>query len=286
MTERSVTRLASPAGEPVLEVENLVVTYPSGLRAVDGAALALSSGEVLGLVGASGSGKSTLAHAALRLVPVTSGSVRAFGEDITCWGPRRLRSVRRRMQIVFQDVDGSLNPQMPARQLIEEPLLVHGASVGERRAAARRIAGRVGLDPDALDRRPHRFSGGQRQRIALARALILEPEVLVCDEPFSSLDLAVQAQVVDVLADLRAALGLSILFITHDLALARHLCDRVAVMETGRIVETSSTEDLFLRPRHVETQRLLRASRSLASRSEEGARGSSDEAPATSPPGS
>ena len=269
MHDEAATRTEGRAGESVLEVERLVVTYPSGVRAVDDVDLTLRAGEVLGLVGASGSGKSTLAHAALRLVATTGGSVRAFGQDITGWGSRRLRSIRRRMQIVFQDVDGSLNPQMQAWQLIEEPLLVHGVPAADRRAAVHRIALRVGLDPDALDRRPDRFSGGQRQRLVLARALVLEPEVLVCDEPFSSLDLAVQAQVADVLAELRSDLGLSILFITHDLALARHLCDRVAVMHAGQIVETRCTEDLFSRPRHEETRRLLQTARSLASLPEE-----------------
>lgn len=260
--------MSDSTGGPVLEVEDLVVSYPSGVRAVDGASLALEGGEVLGLVGASGCGKSTLAHAALRLLPLDSGTVRVLGEDITRWDSGRLRPMRGRVQIVFQDVDGSLNPQMRVQQVIEEPLLVHGVEPAERSEAARRLARRVGLDPGVLHRRPDQFSGGQRQRIALARALVLEPEVLVCDEPFSSLDLAVQAQVVDLLAEIRADLGLSILFISHDLALARHLCDRVAVMHAGRIVEIARTEDLFRRPEQEQTRRLLRAARVGAATSE------------------
>lgn len=260
-----MTDRAEHAEVPVLEVEKLEVLYSNGVRAVDGATLRLFRGEVLGLVGTSGCGKSTLAHAAVRLIPPTSGSIRAFGEDITHWGPRRMRLVRRRMQIVFQDVDGSLNPQMRARQVIEEPLRVHGVGPAQRRCSVRRIAQRVGLEPDALDRRPHEFSGGQRQRIALARALVVQPEVLVCDEPFSSLDLAVQAQIVDLLAAVRQDLGLSVLFITHDLALARHLCDRIAVMHAGRIVETARAEDLFRRPEQEPTRRLLEAARKLSS---------------------
>lgn len=247
----------------VLRVEDLVVDYANGVRAVDRATLALHEGEVLGLVGGSGCGKSTLAHAALRLIEPTAGTVHAFGENVTRWEARRLRPLRRRMQIVFQDVDGSMNPQMPARELIEEPLLVQGVERVTRRTAARRMAERVGLDPSSLDRRADRFSGGQRQRIALARALVLEPEILVCDEPFSSLDLAVQAQVVDLLADVRIEFGLSVLFITHDLPLARHLCDRVAVMHAGRIVETAAAEELFRRPVHERTRRLVQAAHSL-----------------------
>ena len=259
---------------PVLEVENLVVSHAavphadddrtSAIRAVDGVSLGLRQGEVLGLVGASGCGKSTLAHAAARLIPLQSGTVRAFGKDITGWGPARLRALRRRMQIVFQDVDGSLNPQMSARELIEEPLLVHGVGAEERRLRALEIASRVELDVLALGRRPDRFSGGQRQRIALGRALALGPEILICDEPFSSLDVSVQAQMVDLLGEMRAQLDLSVLFITHDLALARHLCDRLVVMHAGRVVETATADRLVRAPQHPQTERLLRAARVLA----------------------
>jgi oligopeptide transport system ATP-binding protein len=255
---------------PLLCVRDLRVHFPARrgligrparvLRAVDGVSLKLARGQTLGLVGESGCGKSTLARAVLRLIPVTSGEVLFDGEDVLQLASRDLRRLRRRVQLVFQDPYGSLNPRLRIETIVGEALSAHGLvrSRAERRARVVELLGQVGLATDALDRFPHEFSGGQRQRIGIARALALQPELLVCDEPVSALDVSIQAQILNLLADLQAQFGLTYLFIAHSLAVVRHLCDEVAVMYLGRIVEHAPADDLFGNPRHPYTQ-VLRA---------------------------
>ncbi len=235
------------------------------VRAVDGVSLAVLRGETLGLVGELGSGKSTLGRCLLRLQTVTAGTVRFDGADITATRMRPLRPLRRRMQMVFQDPAAALNPRRRVGELIAEPLRVHGLPDG-RRASARAVADRVaelaglvGLRPDHMDRYSHEFSGGQRQRIGIARALAAGPELLVADEPVSALDVSVQAQVVNLLMDLQERLGLTMVFITHDLAVVRQVATRVAVMRQGRVVEVGPTAAVFARPAHPYTAALLAA---------------------------
>jgi oligopeptide transport system ATP-binding protein len=250
---------------PLLEVENLAKHYPVGggrvLRALDGVSFAIAPGEVLGVVGESGSGKTTLGRAVLRLQDVTAGRIRFRGEDLTRLSRRQLRPVRRHMQLVFQDPNASLNPRMTVEQILAIPLQVHEPALGRaaRRARIEDTLQTVGLSAEAAGRYPHEFSGGQRQRVGIARALICRPELLVADEPVSALDVSVQAQVVNLLLDLRAQLGLSILFIAHDLAVVGLISDRVAVMYLGRIVELADTAALFTRPRHPYTEALFAA---------------------------
>jgi oligopeptide/dipeptide ABC transporter ATP-binding protein len=250
---------------PLLEVADLAKHYPiSGgriLRAVDGVSFTLGAGEVLGIVGESGSGKTTLGRTVLRLTPPSAGAIRFRGEDITQHSRRRLRPVRRHMQLVFQDPYASLNPRMSVEQILSIPLQVHEPSLNraERHARIEDVLQTVGLFPEAASRYPHEFSGGQRQRIGIARALICNPALLVADEPVSALDVSVQAQVVNLLLDLRQRLGLAILFIAHDLAVVGLISDRVAVMYLGRIVEIAETTALFTRPRHPYTEALFSA---------------------------
>jgi ABC-type oligopeptide transport system ATPase subunit len=250
----------------LLRVENLVKSFPTGYRSppvtvVKGVSFTLDRGEILGLVGESGSGKSTTARCVARLLPADSGRVVLDGRDVLGASGRELRSLRRDMQMVFQDPYSSLNPRMPVGEAVSEPLLVHGLVTG--RAALRRRAlellRMVGLEEEHLDRYPRSFSGGQRQRIAIARAIALEPKLLICDEPVSSLDVSVQAQVLNLFHDLRERLGLTILFIAHDLAVVRHLCDRVAVMRGGEIVEIADSDTLYDNPTHEYTRSLLAA---------------------------
>jgi ABC-type oligopeptide transport system ATPase subunit len=230
------------------------------VTAVDGVSFAIEEGETFGLVGESGSGKTTTGRCILRLVEPTSGEVRFRGENILTFARRRLRDVRRHMQIVFQDPYSSLNPRMKARDIVAEPLVIHRLGTrAERRARVAELFRLVGLDPAHLDRYPRAFSGGQRQRIGLARALALEPAFLVLDEPVSALDVSVQAQIVDLLRDLQQRLRLTYLFIAHDLRLVRDLCPRVAVMYRGRIVEMGATAALFEAPQHPYTRALLSA---------------------------
>jgi oligopeptide transport system ATP-binding protein len=230
------------------------------VRAVDGVSFRLRRGETLALVGESGCGKSTTARLVLRLIEPTDGQVIFEDREITGLEGVALRRLRRRMQIVFQDPFASLNPRMSVGAILEEPLLVHGVGTrAERRARVAELLSLVGLAPYHAARYPHEFSGGQRQRVGIARALAVEPALVVCDEPVSALDVSIQAQVVNLLKDLQARLGLSYLFIAHDLAVVKHMADRVAVMYLGRIVETAPTASLFTAPGHPYTRTLLAA---------------------------
>ena len=256
--------------QPLLRVRDLRKAFPvrrgllgrtvDHVHAVDGIGFDIAAGETLGLVGESGSGKTTVGRCVLRLVEPDSGSVRFEGRELMELSPREIRSLRPRMQPVFQDPYASLNPRMTVGQMLVEPLIAHGIARGAAaRERAARMLEQVELESDHLDRYPHDFSGGQRQRIAIARALILEPRFLVCDEPVSALDVSVQAQILNLLVGLQRSRGLTTLFISHDLAVVRHVCDQVAVMYRGRIVEQTSAETLFLGPRHPYTE-LLKAS--------------------------
>ncbi|MBC7994543.1 MAG: ABC transporter ATP-binding protein [Rhizobacter sp.] len=258
------------AGGPLLRVEDLKVHFPvfagavmrrqvGAVKAVDGVSFTLNRGETLGLVGESGCGKSTTGLAVLRMLDITSGKVFFEGDDITAQDKRTGR-FRRRMQMVYQDPYGSLNPRMTVADIVSEPLDVYNiGSNDERKARVADLLKTVGLLPDMADRYPHEFSGGQRQRIAIARALALEPSLIICDEPVSALDVSIQAQVVNVLVELQQRLGLSYLFIAHDLAVVRHISHRIAVMYLGRIVEIASRDDLYQRPMHPYTRALMSA---------------------------
>jgi len=230
------------------------------VRAVDGVSLQIQAGETVALVGESGCGKTTLARSLLRLDPVLSGEIYFEGQNILALTERRLREVRRRLQIVFQDPFAALNPRMSVADIVTEGLLEHGLiAAREKFDAARRLLSEVGLAPEAAERYPHEFSGGQRQRISIARALALRPRLLVCDEPVSALDVSVQAQILNLLVDLRERHGLAYLFISHDLRVVRHLAHRTAVMYLGRIVEEGTTSAVLERPRHPYTRALLSA---------------------------
>jgi peptide/nickel transport system ATP-binding protein len=256
---------------PLVEVENLKVWFPikSGLvldrhvgdvRAVDDVSLTIDRGETLGLVGESGCGKTTLGRAILRLYKPTAGSIRFDGRDITHLGEAELRPMRRRMQMIFQDPFSSLNPRHSVGRMVGEPMKVHGvanrASIASR---VRELLEVVGLPRDALSRYPHEFSGGQRQRIGLARALALNPDFIVCDEPVSALDVSIQAQIVNLLEELQKEFDLTYLFVAHDLAVVRHISDRIMVMYLGTIVEVSPGDDLYDNPLHPYTISLLSA---------------------------
>jgi oligopeptide transport system ATP-binding protein len=254
---------------PLLEVKTLVKEFSrkrgllapaSIVRAVDGVSFTIDEGETFGLVGESGSGKTTTGRCILRLIEPTSGDVRFKGEDVLRFSRARLRQARRDMQIVFQDPYSSLNPRMRVGAIVEEPLIIHriGAKP-QRRARVAELFELVGLDPSQLTRYPHQFSGGQRQRIGLARALALNPSLVIADEPVSALDVSVQAQVINLLMDLQKRLKLTYLFIAHDLRLVRHICSRVAVMYLGKIVEMGETDAIFAAPAHPYTRALLSA---------------------------
>ncbi len=257
---------------PLLEVRDLVKHYPGertwlGLgrprfvvRAVDGVSLAIPAGRTLGLVGESGCGKSTVGRTILRLTDATSGTVRFDGQDVRALTGSALRALRRRMQIVFQDPYGSLNPRMTIGRTVREGLDIHAiGDAPQRPARVAALLSEVGLDPELADHYPHELSGGQRQRVGIARALAVEPAFIVCDEPVSALDVSVQAQVLNLLADLRARRNLTYLFIAHDLAVVRHIADEVAVMYLGRIVEHAPAATLYSAPRHPYTRSLLSA---------------------------
>ncbi len=258
---------------PLLEVRNLAKEFRSGrrlfgqghaVRAVDDVSFSIDAGETFGLVGESGSGKTTTGRCVLRLIEPTSGEVRFRELDVRGLSRRDLRAARRHFQIVFQDPYSSLDPRMRVGAIVEEPLAIHRIGTPpERRAKVRELLQLVGLDHEAAAKYPHEFSGGQRQRIGLARALALEPSLLVLDEPVSALDVSVQAQVVNLLLDLQQRLGLTYLFIAHDLRLVREICTRVAVMYRGRIVELAPTARIFDAPAHPYTRALLSAIPSL-----------------------
>ncbi|MFB4282151.1 MULTISPECIES: ABC transporter ATP-binding protein [unclassified Nonomuraea] len=243
----------------ILRIDNLVKHY-GPVRAVDGLSLEIGQGEVLGLVGESGSGKSTVGKCVLRLTEPTSGSIELNGRDITHLSRRAMRPLRRDVHMVFQDPFSSLNPRFTIEQIVGEPLLRH--KVSDRRETTTRVAAmleKVGLRQEMRKRFPHELSGGQRQRVGLARALILEPKLVVADEPVSALDVSVQASVLNLITDLQRDMGFSCLFITHDLSVVEFLADRIAVMYLGRIVESGPTAEIFAGPRHPYTQALLSA---------------------------
>jgi peptide/nickel transport system ATP-binding protein len=270
----SVLEHRNTAGDtvPLVEVRGLTVRFDAGrsgfwgqrrlmVHAVEDVSLTVMAGETVGLVGESGSGKSTTGRAILRRVPVASGSIVFKGRDITRASARDLRPLRRHMQLVFQDPYASLNPRMRIRDIVAEPLKVHGTAAGLRDAEGKvaELLQRVGLPPDAGDRYPHAFSGGQRQRVGIARALALNPEFIVADEPVSALDVSIRAQIVNLLQDLQKDLGIAYLFIAHDLAVVRHISHRIAIMYAGKIVELAGRTEIYAKPLHPYTQALLSA---------------------------
>ncbi len=258
--------------EPLIEVRNLVKHFPitrgivfqrqiGAVKAVDDVSFEVRRGETLGIVGETGCGKSTTARLLVRLLDPTSGAVSFDGEDITHLKGKRLKRLRREMQMIFQDPYSSLNPRKTVGSIIAEPFAIHGLmdGAGERKQRVRELMDRVGLNPEHYNRYPHEFSGGQRQRIGVARAIALEPKLLVADEPVSALDVSIQAQVLNLLRGLQRDLGLTLVFIAHDLSVVRHMCDRVAVMYLGKIVELAPSDSLYGFPRHPYTGALLSA---------------------------
>lgn len=255
----------------LLEVENLVVSYGLGgglfgaskrkFNAVDGVSFCVKRGEIVGLVGESGSGKTTTGRAIIRLAPIASGSVRYDGAELTALPEREFLPYRKRIQMIFQDPFNSLNPRMSVLKIISEPLEIHfkKMTAAQRRDKTACLLEKVGLSPDVMQRYPHEFSGGQRQRIGIARALAVEPEFLICDEPVSALDVSVQAQIINLLESLRAELGIAMLFVAHDIAVVEYLSDRILVMTAGKIVEQGDAEQICANPQHPNTRRLIDA---------------------------
>ena len=263
---------AGSGSGPLVRVRDLVKHFPikrgiivqrkvGAVRAVDGISFDIERGETLGIVGETGCGKSTTAKLLMRLLEATSGEISFDGRDITRLKGAGLKEVRREVQMIFQDPYSSLNPRKTIGSIISEPFAIHGLleGKGERRKEVQRLMETVGLNPEHYNRYPHEFSGGQRQRIGVARALALNPELLIADEPVSALDVSIQAQVLNLLRDLQRRLGLTVVFIAHDLSVVRHMCDRVAVMYLGKIVEIGSGDDLYAFPRHPYTGALLAA---------------------------
>jgi oligopeptide/dipeptide ABC transporter ATP-binding protein len=253
----------------LLRAQNLVKHFPirqhmfgrqtAVVHAVDGVSFELNAGETMALVGESGCGKSTVGRLVLRLLDPTAGRVWFNGEDLTGLSPRELRAKRRELQMIFQDPYSSLNPRMTVEQTLVEPLSLHGLARGREHERAAELMDLVGLAPQYLQRYPHEFSGGQRQRIGIARALAVEPRLIVCDEPVSALDVSIQAQIINLLQDLQRRLGLAFIFIAHDLAVVKHIASHVAVMYLGHVVEYADKHKLFASPRHPYTQALLSA---------------------------
>jgi ABC-type oligopeptide transport system ATPase subunit len=271
MSEQPTGNGGRTGDEPLLVVQNLKKYFPvkKGLlidrtvdyvKAVDDVSFEINDGETLGLVGESGSGKSTAGYCILQLLKPTAGSVRFLGKELTKLRREELREMRREMQIVFQDPYASLNPRMTVGDIVAEPLVVHG--IGDRRSrrrTAERLLEVVGFNPDFINRYPHEFSGGQRQRIGVARALALNPRLIVCDEPVSALDVSIQAQILNLLKDLQQEFNLSYLFIAHDLAVVREMSDRIAVMSRGKLVEEGKAEEVYKHPKEAYTKALLAA---------------------------
>jgi oligopeptide/dipeptide ABC transporter ATP-binding protein len=270
-TSTGAERPDVPQGEVLMQVRDLVKHFPirkgllqrqvGAVRAVDGVSFDVLRGETLGLVGESGCGKSTTARLLLRLMPPTAGSIKIDGEEIGDANGSRLKELRRDMQMIFQDPYSSLNPRKTVGTVIAEPFAIHGLLKGEneRKKTVQELMDRVGLNPEHYNRYPHEFSGGQRQRIGVARALALKPKVIVADEPVSALDVSIQAQILNLLRELQRDMGITLIFIAHDLSVVRHMCDRVAVMYLGRIVEMASNEQLYAHPRMPYTGALMSA---------------------------
>jgi peptide/nickel transport system ATP-binding protein len=262
--------LSTAAADPIVELEHVTKHFPvkqgvfsrarGRVHAVEDVDLTVYRGETLGIVGESGCGKSTTARLMLRLLDPTSGSIRFDGRDITGTSSRRLRPIRREMQMIFQDPYASLNPRKTVEQIVLQPFAIHGGvPKKEARLRVRELLRTVGLSPEHASRYPHEFSGGQRQRIGIARALALNPKLIVCDEPVSALDVSVQAQILNLLRSLQGEFNLTYVFISHDLSVMRQICSRIAVMYLGRIVELADSEQIFERPRHPYTAALIAA---------------------------
>jgi len=265
-----MTDVAQPSGDAIMEVRDLVKHFPiragflqrqvGAVQAVDGVSFDVMRGETLGLVGESGCGKSTTARLLLRLMAPTSGSIKFDGREIAHIKGSELKALRRDMQMIFQDPYSSLNPRKTVGSIISDPFVIHRINPeGGRKRAVQELMDTVGLNPEHYNRYPHEFSGGQRQRIGVARALALKPKVIVADEPVSALDVSIQAQVLNLLRDLQRDLGLTLIFIAHDLSVVRHMCDRVAVMYLGRIYELATSEQLYAHPRMPYTGALMSA---------------------------